>query len=191
MEEAILCYICYDPETEHNTYLKEPKPCDCKGSIVIHKNCLEDVLKTSRVCTICKTKYKLQYLPNKNGLELITKVKLNGDIVEYTVNEKEEIHGEYIVKKQSGQIVQQDNYMNGLSHGKYKTWYSNGQLECECNCFINRIEGEYKMWYENGQIMEHSFYLNGLKDGISKEWDMNGELIHNRLYIEGECPIMF
>ena len=189
MEECMVCYICYDPETENNRYIKEPPPCECKGSIVIHQGCLQNILKTSRICTICKTKYKLQYLPTHNGLEIITKVAINGDITDYTINEEGNKQGQEIIKKKSGEIISQSNYVNGLLHGSYKTWYLNGQLECECNCFRNRIEGEYKSWYENGQIMEHSYYVDGLKDGMSKQWDMNGEMGNNRLYIKGECYI--
>ena len=64
MEESIVCYICYEPDTENSSYLKEPPPCECKGSIVIHKQCFEEIIKTSRICSICKTKYKI----NKNYL---------------------------------------------------------------------------------------------------------------------------
>ena len=189
MEEGVVCYICYDPEIQNNTYIKEPPPCECKGSIVIHKKCFDEIIKTSRVCTICKTKYKIQYLPNRNGLELITEIAINGDITEYTIDINGNIQGEQIIKKQSGEIISKANYVDGLLHGKYKTWYLNGQLECECNCFRNRIEGDYRSWYENGQIMEHSYYINGLKDGMLKRWDVNGKLKHNRLYINGECRI--
>ena len=185
MEDNIQCYICYEPETNTNSYLKEPPPCVCKGSIVIHKDCFKNILKSSRVCTICKNKYNIQYLPNRNGLELITAVAINGDITEYTID-NEDIQGECITKKQSGEIIEKSEYVNGLLNGKYRTWYVNGQLECECTCIRNRIEGDHKMWYENGQIMEHSFYIDGLKDGISKEWNINGKLKHNRLYIKGE-----
>jgi antitoxin component YwqK of YwqJK toxin-antitoxin module len=189
MEESVVCYICYEPETKNNSYLKEPPPCECKGSIVIHKQCFDEIIKTSRVCSICRTKYKIQYLPNRNGLELITEVAINGDITEYTIDEEGDKQGLYTVKKQSGEIISESNYLNGLLHGKYKSWYLNGQLECECNCFRNKIEGEYKSWYENGQLMEHSFYVEGLKDGMSKQWDINGKMKHNRVYIKGECPI--
>lgn len=189
MEESVVCYICYEPETKNSSYLKEPPPCECKGSIVIHKHCFDEIIKSSRVCSICRTKYKVQYLPNRNGLELITEVAINGDITEYTIDEKGDKQGVHTVKKQSGEIISESHYVNGLLQGKYKTWYLNGQLECECTCFRNRIEGEYMSWYEDGKIMEHSFYVDGLKDGMSKQWDMNGKMKHNRVYIKGECPI--
>jgi antitoxin component YwqK of YwqJK toxin-antitoxin module len=190
MEEGVVCYICYDPETEDNSYIKEPPPCECKGSIVIHKDCLQNILTKSRVCTICKTKYKLQYLPNRNGLELNTEVAINGDITEYTINSNGDIQGEYIVRKQTGEVISRSHYVNGQLHGEYKSWYLNGQLECECYCFRNRIEGVYQSWYENGQIMELSIYENGLKDGICKQWNMNGEMKHNVLYVKGERVVL-
>jgi antitoxin component YwqK of YwqJK toxin-antitoxin module len=185
MEEDILCYICYEPETKENSYVKEPPPCICKGSILIHKKCLQELIQKSRVCSICKTKYKVQYLPNINGLELITKVAPNGDIAQYTVNESGQKHGIYSEAKQSGEIVSRTNYENGLLHGEYKTWYLNGQLECHCYCLENRIEGEFKSWYQNGKLQEQSFYKNGLKDGIYKKWDINGKKIDNALYVNG------
>lgn len=186
MEESVVCYICYDTETKDNSYLKEPPPCECKGSIVIHKNCLQEILKTSRVCTICKTKYKIQYLPSRNGLELITEVSINGDITEYTINQFGKMDGQHIVKKESGLIIAQSEYKNGLMNGEYKTWYSNGQLECQCYIVNNRIEGEYLSWFENGKLKEQSQYKNGLKDGLSRFGHKNTDLIFTKYFRKGE-----
>lgn len=185
MEEDILCYICYEPETKENSYVKEPSPCICKGSILIHKKCLQKLVQKSRICSICKTKYKVQYLPNINGLELITEVAPNGDTIQYTVNETGKKHGINTERKQSGEIVSRTNYENGLLNGDYKTWYLNGQLECHCYCLQNRIEGEFKSWYQNGRLQEQSFYKDGLKDGLYKKWDINGKKIENALYVNG------
>ena len=190
MEEVVCCYICYDSETPTNVFLKDPKPCACKGSILIHKDCLETLIKTSRVCSICKTKYNIKYLPSKNGLELITEVAINGDITEYTVNHDGEEHGEHTVKKSTGELVSQCYYKNGEMHGEYKTWYPNGHLECQCQTIHNRIVGEYKSWYDNGIMMEQSLYnKQGLKDGLSKKWDKEGNLIISWVYINGELPL--
>jgi antitoxin component YwqK of YwqJK toxin-antitoxin module len=186
MEDNIICYICYDSEAKDHSYLREPPPCECKGSIVIHKKCLQEVLKTSRICTICKTKYKVQYLPNKNGLELITEEAINGDITEYTIDENDNIEGEHIVKKQSGQIISKSEYKNGLLHGVYQSWYPNGQLECQCYCVRNRIEGKYESWFDNGILMEESYYKDGLKNGVLKRWDNNAKLIKTQVYENGE-----
>ena len=190
MEENILCYLCYDNETEENPYLKEPPPCECKGSIVIHKGCLEEVLKASRVCSICKTKYKLYYLPNRNGLELVIETAINGDITEYTVDASGDIQGEHIVKKQTGELISKCYYKNGLLDGEYMTWYSSGQIECICHCEKNKITGIYRAWYENGVMMEETLYKDGAKHGLCKRWDKEGNLIISRHYINGELPIL-
>ncbi len=186
MEESILCYICYDSEAAENPYLKEPAPCSCKGSIMIHKDCLNTVLKTSRNCSICKNKYNVKYLPTKNGLELITETAINGDITEYTITEEGDRHGEYIVKKSTGELISQSYYQCGLLDGPYKTWYYSGQLECECTCVNNKIHGLYKSWYENGLLMEEAMYHEGVKDGLCKKYDNNGKLITKRNYQNGE-----
>lgn len=185
MDNNIFCYICYDKEEPNNKYLKDPYPCECKGSIVIHKKCLDNILKISRVCSICKTKYKVQYLPNINGLELITELNPNGDITEYTIDDKGNKHGEQIIKKQFGNIISQSYYLNGLLNGEYKTCYLNGQLECYCYCINNQIDGIFMSWYQNGQIMENSFYTNGLKNGSSIQWYSNGRIKYSNMYNNG------
>jgi antitoxin component YwqK of YwqJK toxin-antitoxin module len=189
MEEKILCYLCYDEESQVNPYLKEPPPCECKVSIVIHNNCLQEVLKTSRVCTICKTKYKLHYLPSRNGLELVSEIAINGDITEYTIDRSGDIQGEHIVKKQTGELISKCNYKDGLLDGEYKTWYADGQLECICICANNKIHGLYQAWYNNGTMMEETLYKEGVKHGLCKRWDKEGNLIITRHYINGELPL--
>ncbi len=189
MEEQVTCYICYENETDDNPYLKDPPPCKCRGSILIHKNCLNTILSTSRNCSICKAKYNLAYLPTRNGLELITEVAISGDITEYTLNAAGNIHGEHTVKRSTGELISLCHYKNGLLHGEYKTWYSSDQLECICYCANNKLHGEYKAWYENGVMMEHTYYKDGDKHGLCNRWDKEGNLIISRHYIYGELPI--
>jgi len=86
------CYICFDKDTVENPYATNPRPCPCKGSIEIHKQCLEKVVESNRTCSICKTKYNTKYLPNKDGRELIVEPLSNGGRVEYTINENNQRH---------------------------------------------------------------------------------------------------
>jgi hypothetical protein len=188
MEEKQTCYVCYEVETRMNPYVKEPSPCICKGSLVIHKQCLDKILKSSRICGICKTKYNSYYIPMRNGLEIVVEVNEYGDIIEYTVDEEGDKQGEQIEKTQSGEILSITHYKNGLLHGKYTSWYPSGQIECECHCINNKIEGELKSWHPNGVLMEYVFFRNGLKDGQYKRWDDRGHCIANRIYIDGEIP---
>jgi hypothetical protein len=189
MDESIACYICYDHETEDNPYLLDPLPCACKGSILIHKNCLTTILQSARICTVCKTKYKLAYLPTRNGLELITEVAISGDITEYTIDTLGYIQGEHVVKKETGEVISKCNYKDGRLDGEYTTWYSNGQLECICYCVQNKLHGEYRAWYENGVMMEQTYYKEGVRHGLCKKWDKQGNLIISRYYINGKLPI--
>jgi antitoxin component YwqK of YwqJK toxin-antitoxin module len=184
--DSVTCYICFENETIDNPFLKDPKPCRCKGSIMIHKDCLEQVIKSSRNCSICKYKYNLKYLPNRNGLELVVEVDSDGDITEYTINENGAYHGDNIVKKSTGQIITQCRYTNGELDGPFISWYQNGQMESECVCNKNRIEGIYREWYENGVLKEQSIYRNGLRDGLMRYWDQNGILLFSRSFINGE-----
>jgi antitoxin component YwqK of YwqJK toxin-antitoxin module len=188
MEENPVCYICYEPETENNVYVKEPSPCICKGSNVIHTICFQNILKSSRICTICKTKYNLAYLPKRNGLELITKMEINGNTIEYTINEKGEKHGTYKIKNKEGRTISIHSYINDIMEGPSIEYYENGQIKSVYKCRNNRIEGEYSEWYEDGTIMEESHYTNGLKHGECVKWNKEGAIrigitIH---YIEGE-----
>lgn len=112
MEESILCYICYENESKENPYALSP--CMCKGSIVIHKSCLENMIKFSRICSICKSKYNLKYLPQKKGRELIVKTSDYGDSIEYTINELGEKHGSYIIKNSDGRTLAHYFYINGI-----------------------------------------------------------------------------
>jgi antitoxin component YwqK of YwqJK toxin-antitoxin module len=187
MEEIIQCYICYENETINNMYLKEVRPCKCKGSIVIHKKCLDTVIKTSRICTICKTRYNLTYLPQKNGRELIIEKSNYGEIIEYTINDKGEKHGTYIIKNLDGRTLILHSYINGIMEGPYVEYYQNGQIKSVCKCRNNRIEGEYCEWYEDGSILEESTYKNGLKHGECIKWvrEYDIKIIQTIQYDEG------
>ena len=182
------CYICQDDE-DKSLYLQDPSPCMCKGSIKIHKTCFENIIKTTHHCSICKTKYNHNYLPTRDGLELITEVQADGSIVEYTVNERDEQHGTYIYKSGNNKLIE-CKYWNGKIHGEYKSWYPNGQLECTCICINNKIDGSYMEWHEDGTIKEHSFYNDGVRDGMTKCWDQHANVIQNTLYIDGEIPYL-
>ena len=187
MEEHIQCYICYENETPNNIYLKEVRPCMCKGSIIIHKECLKEIIKTSRFCSICKTKYNKQYLPQSEGKELFIETSTIGDNIEYTVNEKGEKHGTYKIKNKEGRIILLHSYINGIMEGPYIEYYENGQIKSVCKCRNNRIEGDYCEWYEDGSIMEESIYKNGLKHGECIKWIKEGGIrtAMTSNYVEG------
>ena len=188
MEESILCYICYENESKENPYASEPNPCPCKGSIVIHTKCLENVIKTSRNCSICKSKYNLKYLPQKDGRELIIETAEYGKRIEYTVNERSEKHGSYVIKNSNGRTVLLHSYINGIMEGPYVEYYQNGQIKSVCKCRNNRIEGEFCEWDKDGNVLEESIYKDGKKHGECVQWVREGWCRVGKTlnYIEGE-----
>jgi antitoxin component YwqK of YwqJK toxin-antitoxin module len=189
MEDKVVCYICFEHESKENQYASEPPPCVCKGSIVIHKTCLQNVIKTSRNCTICKTKYKINYLPQKDGRELVIEVSQDGERIEYTVNERGEKHGSYTIKNREGRMVLLHSYINGVMEGPYIEYYPNGQIKSVCKCRNNRIEGEYCEWAEDGSVLEESNYKDGKKHGECIRWMREGfcRTAVTLNYVEGEA----
>lgn len=56
-----LCVICHDDaQTSSNPFMS---PCDCRGSMSIHLECLEKLISHSHTdrCSICHAKYRIRY----------------------------------------------------------------------------------------------------------------------------------
>jgi len=187
------CYICYEKESQEDPYANQP--CCCKGSIAIHLSCLKEQIKRSRICSICHHRYQLEYLPNKDGKELITKTNKHGDCIEYTINLEGKKHGMYTLKNSKGQIISSQTYSDGMMDGPIIEYYESGQIKSICRCKQNRLEGDYSEWYEDGTIKEESQYINGLKHGESTIWKRRGGIristllkyVHGEIIEEGMC----
>jgi antitoxin component YwqK of YwqJK toxin-antitoxin module len=168
MVEESNCYVCLESTVE--PFALHPLPCECKGDMKVHLSCLSRVIKRKRVCSICKTRYKLAYLPTKDGKELIIKRLKDGDIVEYTVDESGEKDGLYLLMDSSGGIIVAQHYEHGIRNGPHYEYYPSGAIKTYCICIENRIHGTYREWYEDGTLKELSYYSKGLKEGRSTIW---------------------
>ena len=119
MDSENQCYICYDVESAENPYAISP--CNCKGSIHLHKTCLETLWKRVQNCGICMESWNK---PKKyrDGLELI---EIFDDdlfmIVQYTIDS------------------------SGNKHGLYQKWYKCGQIYIECTYDMDYRSGVYKI----------------------------------------------
>jgi RING-variant domain/MORN repeat variant len=187
MEQPV-CYICFEPSTEENPFVTDPRPCLCKGSIEIHKQCLEQVLKPTRHCSVCKAKYHKQYLPHRDGKELVIEAVDSGVYAEYTINDDGQKHGTYHLIKNGNLLVTQ-SYINGKMEGLFVAYFPNGAIQIVCRCKNNKIEGDYTEWYSDGTLKEESFYVNGKKHGESIEWLRSGytRVSNFKRYEDGEC----
>ena len=190
--QSTQCYICYDDETPSNPYAKEPPPCICKGSIFIHQSCLKKVIQTSKFCTICKTKYNLKYLPQRNGRELMYEFTEYNELVEYTINQSGQKHGQYIIRSQAGEIVEAYNYTNGVFDGPFVEYYNSGKMKKLGTYKNGHLEGEYTEWYESGDLYEEAFYFNGQKHGKCTMYVKEGGVLigSSQNYINGD-PLWF
>ena len=52
----------------------------------------------------------------------------------------------------SGNLISEITYQEGIENGSEKNWYPDGQLESVRNNKWNRIHGDFKEWYPDGQV---------------------------------------
>lgn len=151
------CYMCYEGANEINKFAE--RVCACKGSIQIHKNCLNQLRERGiRTCSICKAYYNIPRIYH-NGLELI--YIFSERIRMYTINS------------------------NGEKHGLYEEWWENGQLAMRVNYVNGEYNGLYQEWWENGQLKSNCIYCNGQKEGVWQSWNRSGNRICDLTYIDG------
>ncbi len=151
MADETLCYICYDTESPGNPYALQPRPCACKGSIVIHLSCLEICVKRSTSCGTCKRPFHKVYhdIPKYRasllGLKQITEF-YNSMKTVYTVDKHDRKHGTYTQYNEEGIKVKDAYYKEDKLHGHLRTYY------------------------ETGQLMSHETYHEGILHGITRRY---------------------
>jgi hypothetical protein len=136
-QDPTQCYICFAEESEEKQYAKDPMPCNCRGSIVIHVGCLKTMICNHRYeCDVCKTRFHDSYRPvppliipnvvtiHDNGNITYEEVSHNehGTMRNiYTKDKKNLYHGKrsvYIHDK----LFLTENYCHGKSHGPTVTY---------------------------------------------------------------------
>jgi antitoxin component YwqK of YwqJK toxin-antitoxin module len=188
-DSSQLCYVCYESPAAENPFALSPPPCKCTGSIVIHTKCLNQIIKKTHYCSICKTKYNLHYLPQRHGLELIIESLEYGKQLEYTVNSSGEKHGISIVKNRDGNIVSKYSYIDGKLDGPFIEYYWNGHMKFLGQYKGGLQNGEYSEWYEDGSLLEESKYVDGVKHGLCTYYMKDGYVSVSNMvnYVNGEA----
>ncbi len=187
MIDSLECYLCYQEGTEENPFALDPKPCNCKGGIVIHKACLRDLIcHVGDKCLICQTEYnhKAHNIVNEEGY--ILSISRHNKI-QYKENEYGQKHGLYIEYYGNTDIIKRKyNYVNGKRDGMYESWHENGQKQSQIPS-INRIgEGVYESWYSNGQMKSRCSYRNQKAHGTCELWYINGQIQRRMNYTDGK-----
>ena len=145
MEIQYICCICHVEETEECRFV-DPNPCACKGTNKIHYNCLEELIRITDTCGVCRRLFRYNFTGVKR---------------EFWPN---------------GQLQEEEHFVNGQSEGSYRYYNHDGQLIIECNYVNGKLDGCFKRYYYEGQLQEECIYVNGVKEGISNTYYSNGQL---------------
>jgi antitoxin component YwqK of YwqJK toxin-antitoxin module len=92
----------------------------------------------------------------------------------YSVNDQDQLHGEYKHWYVSGQLYEHIYYLNGKKHGEYKTYHSNGQIEEHVQYHIGLRTGEYLRYHANGKLKIRAYYTDDIRNGKYEAWHSNG-----------------
>jgi antitoxin component YwqK of YwqJK toxin-antitoxin module len=209
--ETEQCYLCYGPASAEDPFAVDPKPCQCTGSIVLHKGCLQQLMSRSATCSICKSAYNLVYLATEG--EYVVKYMIDHKI-KYKINAagqkdgpfeiwywNEQVQGRikqrcfYVADKREGLDEQwyangnrwhRYSVVGGRREGLYEAWHENGQLWIRCNYMANKLEGLYKSFYMSGSLLYKYNLVDGKREGLYEHWHQNGPLVARGNYVGGE-----
>ena len=67
----------------------------------------------------------------------------------------------FVVSKETGSLIQQVNYIDGLAWGKYYEWWPNGSKKVNGTYRFGLMYGRWKFFYEDGKILCAGSYTNG------------------------------
>lgn len=79
----------------------------------------------------------------------------------------------------SGMLLSETEYANGLKHGIDRTWYHNGQLESEGALWRGLPHGDDRYWHLNGRL--HTWIRWELRYALERmDWNENGVLVRHQ-----------
>ncbi len=196
MEETLLCYICLEGEGMGNgqKFALDPRPCQCTGSIVIHKHCLETILHShpEKKCTTCNAPYDTSYFPvvYRDGRLIMRETLTTGRYRLYTINDAGEKDGEcdeFVPGSGSeGPVLFASyHYRKNKLHGKYVRYNLNTAEIAEKGYYRNdRKEGRWKK-YDGNVVYKITNYLEGRLHGEKIVYSPNRQVESTEQYSEG------
>lgn len=181
-EEEDVCYYCYEEASTENPFAVTPKPCLCRGSICIHRSCLQEILTRTNNCGICKAPYNAFYRCQLNADGSIEEVK-RGILHRYFVNDAGEYHGAYRTYHLDNEtIYEEKTFSNGILHGTYIRYAANGQVKATVIYENGEKDGIEVAYHDNGILAVETNYSNGLKHGLQRVWHNNGQMSEEKHY---------
>lgn len=86
----------------------------------------------------------------------------------------------------SGELMENTDWVNGTQEGKYQVFYKTGQPYMQCNMMNNQRHGLCLVHSQNGKLEMEANYKNNLRHGDWKYYDEHGKFSYALNYSEGE-----
>jgi antitoxin component YwqK of YwqJK toxin-antitoxin module len=81
-------------------------------------------------------------------------------------------------------LVAEGEYVNGLKQGTWREYYDDtGALLIEENYKNGIPHGRYRSFHPNGQLCGEGEFINGLREGYFRLYDEQGTNIRNLLFV--------
>lgn len=143
------------------------------------------------VLTTCSSAvlHKTELYPNKQARESWTEVKeSSGEYVRHGAYQSWHANGQqrtvgnydhgqkvglWTTKSEQGQLIEWQDYENGLEHGLYVSYHATKNKKCEGRYARGKREGSWRWWYADAMLREIGDYTDGLKQG---EWLLYSEV---------------
>lgn len=84
------------------------------------------------------------------------------------------LHGSWRIWFDSGQIMEEGAFENGLEDGEWSYWNANGNRRATGRFVNGQREGVWKEWWENGNPSFEGGWKNGILHGKITTWHKNG-----------------
>ena len=129
---------------------------------------------------------KTKWHEDENGLKqgIRENFKKTGELFIKSNYKDGQLHGNYIVYYENGNILREVEYKNDKKEGIEKVYYSNKTLSEIYNYKNGQLEGEFFEYHESGNLSKIGQYKDGKKEGEWKKYQ-NNNLIKISNYKEG------
>lgn len=137
-------------------------------------------ITTSEKPVIIKTFYK-----DSDSL-LVEFYTLKGKIKSAGVLNKRKRVGHWKYFYPNGNLMSEENYINGELHGEQFVYYPNGKVTKFSNYKFGFLDGTSSKYSSKGILIEEISYKNNKPNGLAKYFELNGNLKETGLYKDGK-----
>lgn len=86
---------------------------------------------------------------------------------------------------ENGQVLREEQYLDGLRHGMWKRFYPDGTLRSEGNYGDDLRDGTWLAYFPGGQPESKNEYRRGVVHGEQIYWRENGSIMSREVFHEG------